>query len=317
MRLRDSLALALTLAGLVPAGAMAGPLGFDVVHQGTTHEALYCLGADQGRMIAIGAPNLLFDSTDAGATWTQNTSAPLTAAPFGCRLKHGVGLVVGQQGLILRQESGVWAALPKVTEQRLFAVDINAKGLAAIVGGFGTVLVSTDAGRSWAAVTPDWTVTNTEGFEPHVYGVSVTEDGAILIAAEFEAILRSTDQGKTWTLVHKGESSLFDLAVGNDGIGYAVGQNGRVLRTADAGASWSVVASGVSANLLGVSRDGAGKILVTGLRILLSGRDDGSALTASAPGDVATGWYQGIARDGDGTWIVGGQFGRLVKVTAN
>jgi photosystem II stability/assembly factor-like uncharacterized protein len=316
MRLRGCLTLAFALAGFAPAGVMAGPLGFDVVHQGTTHEALYCLSADQGRMIAIGAPNLLFDSADAGATWTKNASTPVTGAPFGCRLKHGIGLVVGQQGLILRQEGGVWAQAPKATEQRLFAVDLNTQGLAAAVGGFGTVLVSADAGRTWGAVTPDWSLTNTEGFEPHVYGVSVTGDGAILIAAEFEAILRSTDQGKTWTLVHKGESSLFDLSIGGDGIGYAVGQNGRVLRTADAGLTWSVVTSGSSANLLGVSRDGAGKVLVTGLRILLSGNDDGSALSASAPGDVATGWYQGITPDGRGTWILGGQFGRLVKITA-
>ncbi|PWR20971.1 sialidase family protein [Zavarzinia compransoris] len=316
MRFRGHLALGLILAGIAPAGAKAGTIGFDVVHQGTMHEAVYCINRDQDRLIAVGAPNLLFDSADGGRTWTQNTTVAFSGAPMGCRLKHGIGFVVGQGGQIFRQEAGAWSAVPKATEARLFAVDHNAKGLAVAVGAFGAVLVSTDAGRSWTPVQYDWSSTNTEGFEPHVYAVSVAEDGTILIAAEFESILRSTDQGRTWTLVHKGKASLFDLSVGTDGIGFAVGQDGRVLRTADGGLSWTAVPTGVSTNLLGVSRDGAGKVLVSGLRTLLVGADDGSALVSVEAGDVATGWYQGIARGGNGAWLLGGQSGRLVQVTS-
>lgn len=316
MRIRGHLALALSLVGFVPAGAMAGTIGFDVLHQGTAHEALYCLTRDQDRMVAVGAPNLIFDSADGGATWTRSASTSFAGAPFGCRLKDGIGLIVGQQGLILRQDGGTWAVAPKVTDARLFSVDMNASGLAAAVGSFGTILISTDAGRSWSPVIYDWSTTNTEGFEPHVYAVSVSEDGTIVATAEFESILRSTDQGKTWDLVHKGTASLFDIAIGEDGIGFAVGQDGRVLRTADKGVSWSVVKTNVVTNLLGVSRNGSGKVLVTGLRSLLVGADDGSALAPISPGDISTGWYQGIARGGNGTWLLGGQAGRVVKVTA-
>ncbi|PWR25249.1 WD40/YVTN/BNR-like repeat-containing protein [Zavarzinia aquatilis] len=318
MRIRGHLALALTLslAGLAPAGASAGTIGFDVLNQGTAHEALYCLSRDNDRMVAVGAPNLIFDSADGGATWKRDATASFTGAPFGCQLKDGMGLIVGQQGLILWQDGGTWSVVPKVSDARLFSVDMNAAGLAVAVGGFGTILISTDAGRSWAPVSYDWSTTNTEGFEPHVYAVSVSEDGTIVATAEFESILRSTDQGKTWALVHKGTASLFDIAIGEDGIGYAVGQEGRVLRTADKGVSWSVVDTNVTTNLLGVRRNGAGKVLVTGLRSLLVGADDGSALAPIAPGDIATGWYQGIARGGNGAWLLGGQAGRVVRVTA-
>ncbi|MDD3445868.1 MAG: hypothetical protein PHS60_10685 [Zavarzinia sp.] len=310
-------ALAVILAGLVPAGASAGTIGFDVVHQGTAHEAFFCMSAEKDAMIAVGAPNLLFDSTDAGKSWSLNTAVKADGALFGCRLKHGVGLVVGQMGLILRQEGGVWSEVPKVTDARLFAVDMNARGLAVAVGAFGTILVSTDAGKNWSRVDYDWSTTNTEGFEPHIYGVTVAEDGAVTISGEFAAILRSTDAGNTWSVVNTGTASLFDVVIDGDGIGFAVGQDGLVLRTADSGLTWSKVASGVTSNLLGIERDGAGHVLVTGMRSLLIGTDDGSALKAILPGDVATGWYQGIVDSGKGTWLLAGQAGRLVRVIDN
>lgn len=308
-------ALVACLAGFMPAGASAGTIGFDVVQQGTTHEALYCLSADKDVAIAVGAPNLLFDSKDRGKSWTLNGAVKAEGALFGCRLKHGIGLVVGQMGLILRQQEGTWSSMPKVTDARLFAVDMNAHGLAVAVGAFGTILVSHDGGTSWSKIAYDWSTTNDEGFEPHIYAVSVGEDGAVTIAGEFAAILRSTDAGQTWTVVNKGTSSLFDVVVDGDGIGFAIGQEGRVLRTADGGLTWVEVESGVTSNLLGISRDGAGQVLVTGMRSLLIGPDDGSSLTSVAPGDIATGWYQGIIDNGKGAWLLSGQSGRLVRVT--
>ncbi|MCF4167292.1 hypothetical protein L2U69_16710 [Zavarzinia compransoris] len=310
------LALAAGAAGCVSAAALAAPAGFEILHQGTAHEALFCMASDGDDLIAVGAPGLLFESADGGATWAAGTDVTPDGALLGCRLKRGLGLVVGQRGAIFRKDGAGWTRIPPVTDARLFAVDMNAAGLAVAVGAFGTLLVSDDAGKSWSPVTYDWSSTNGEGFQPHVYGVSVAGDGTITIVAEFEAILQSTDGGRRWTVVHKGNASLFDVAIGDDGIGYAVGQDGRVLRTRDGGTTWDPVASGIKANLLGVSRGAAGSVLVTGLRSMLVGSDAADRFTSVTPGDVATGWYQAVVSIDAKRWLAAGNAGRVVRLAA-
>lgn len=314
--MRNSIRAAATalLIGLAPAAFAAGGVGFDVVHQGTLHEAMFCIAADGNKLLAVGAPDLIFTSNDSGVTWSPATGVAAGAALLGCALKNDLGLVVGQGGLMLRRAGNAWTRLPNVTDARLFAVDVNAAGLAVAVGGFGTILVSTDAGQTWTPVEYDWSSTNTEGFQPHVYGVSVARDGAITIVGEFEFVLRSIDQGRSWQLMHTGAASLFDVQIDDNGMGYAVGQDGRVLRSADGGLTWAVVPSGSKANYMGIGRTSGGQVLVTGVRAMLIGSDTSSSFSTIAPGDVATGWYQAIAAVGGDGWLVGGNSGRMVKL---
>lgn len=307
-----SLVAAALFAGSQPAGA-ASRL-FEVVHQGTAHEAFFGISGEGETLIAVGAPNLLFTSGDGGRTWSGVPGLRATGAMLGCILKHGTGLVVGQNGAIYRREGEGWTAVASGTTARLFDVDVNAAGLAVAVGAFGTILVSADAGRTWKPVDYDWATTNGEGFQPHAYGVAVAPDGTITVVGEFEFVLQSSDGGATWSVVHLGKASLFDVLIDADGTGYAVGQEGRVLRSRDGGRTWGVVETGVAGNLLGVSRTATGEVLVTGMRMMLAGRDGATAFKSITPGDVATGWYQGaVGRGGEG-WIVGGQAGRLVHV---
>jgi photosystem II stability/assembly factor-like uncharacterized protein len=312
-RLRP-LVIAALLAGSLPAGVGAAPTAFDVVHQGTAHEAFFSIGGEGDALIAVGAPNLLYASRDGGRTWAPDPTLTAGAALLDCTWKYGTGLVVGQNGAIYRKDGAAWSPVPSGTQARLFAVDVNADGLAAAVGAFGTILISADAGHSWRTVDYDWSSTNGEGFQPHVYGVSVSADGVITVAGEFELILRSADHGQSWNLVHLGTASLFDVGVDADGIGYAVGQQGRVLRSRDSGATWAPVETHVAGNLLGVSRTVGGAVLVTGMRTMLIGGDEAADFTSIQPGDVATGWYQGVVGRGRGGWIVGGQAGRLVHI---
>ncbi|PWR20304.1 sialidase family protein [Zavarzinia aquatilis] len=316
MKTAQALGLLAILAGVSPAAA-GGTGEFSPVLQGTAHEAMFCLAADGDSMLAVGAPNLVFASTDKGATWRPEPAIATDAALFGCRLKHGVGLIVGQRGTTFRAVGGSWSAVKPVTDARLFAVDLNAAGLAVAVGAFGTMLVSTDSGQTWAPVAFDWSATNGEGFQPHLYGVAVAVDGTITVVGEFETVLRSTDRGASWSVVHGGKASLFDVNLSEDGVGYAVGQNGRVLRTTDGGASWRVVPSGTATNLLGVGRSREGSVVVTGLRGMLVGSDAADRFTSVTPGDVATGWYQPVVSLGGGRWLVAGNDGRIVRLSAD
>ena len=316
-RIAAALAGALLVsAGAASAGA-AGGYGLNTVRQGTTHEAIYCLAAQGGERLAVGVPNLLFTSADAGATWQRVTEIQSESAFLGCKLQGPVAMVVGQQGVMLRRDADGWKKVDSGTDARLFSIDMNAAGQAIAVGAFGTILVSDDAGKTWHKSVMDWARTNDEGFEPHVYAASIDASGAMTVVGEFEIILRSTDGGASWDVVHKGEASLFDLRIDAKGVGYAVGQKGRVLRTRDNGLTWDAVESGTQTNLLGIAQGADGTVLVTGIRAMLTGTDSGNSLTAVDAGDIDTTWYQPAIAAGKGSWIVGGHTGRIVSVGTN
>lgn len=303
------LAAGVALAGATPA--------LDTVRQGTTHEAIFCLSANGGERLAAGVPNLLFTSADAGQTWQRVTDINSASAYLGCTLNNDVALVVGQQGVMLRRDAKGWAKVDAGTDARLFSVDANEAGRAITVGAFGTILVSSDTGRSWKKIDFDWSRTNDQGFEPHLYSASIDPDGTMTVVGEFELIMRSKDGGASWDVVHIGTASLFDLKIETSGIGYAVGQNGKVLRTHDHGVSWETVDSGSTANLLGIARGEDGKTLITGMRTMLVATDEAAKLTPLVAGDIATTWYQpAMAAKGSG-WIVGGHTGRIARVGQN
>ncbi|RJF86422.1 hypothetical protein D3874_04770 [Oleomonas cavernae] len=305
---------------LLAAGAAFAQTGptLDTVRQGTAHEAIYCLSqSGSGERLAVGVPNLLFTSGDAGRTWQRVTEVNSASAYLGCTMNSDVALVVGQQGVMLRRDLKGWTKVESGTEARLFAVDANQAGRAVAVGAFGTILVSADKGRTWKKIDFDWNRTNDQGFEPHLYSVSLDADGSMTIVGEFELIMRSSDGGDSWDIVHRGTASLFDLKIEESGIGYAAGQNGKVLRTRDHGNAWEVVETGTKANLLGIARGEDGKTLITGLRTMLVTTDTSSTVTPLMAGDIATTWYQpAIAAKGSG-WIVGGHTGRIVRVSQN
>ncbi len=286
------------------------------LHQGSEHEALYCLDASGSDVVAGGAPALVLASADSGKTWTQVAQGVTDKALLGCSLKNGVGLIVGQNGIVLRREKGQadWVAIESGAEDRLFAVDSNANGLTVAVGAFGAIMRSTDAGKTWAHQAVDWSQFNADGLDIHLYGVVVGEDNVVTIAGEFETILRSTDGGVTWASVHQGEASLFDLTIGADGVGYAVGQKGTVLRTGDSGVTWSSQKNVTDANLLGVRVRADGAVLVTGIRTMLEGKRDADDWKVVLPGDVATNWYEGLALVNNADWLAVGHRGRIVQV---
>lgn len=267
------------------------------VFGGTPHDALYglCLDGQQG--IAVGNSGLVLESSDAGKTWSPG-QAFSESALLDVSCGAGSTLIVAQQGGIFRSQDGAFAAVDSGTESRLLAVDSNSDGVAFAVGGFGTILRSTDDGVSWELLPVDWEAILNDFVEPHLYAVDVSAGGVITIVGEFELVLRSTDGGESWETAHKGEASLFGLTVNADGNGFAVGQNGRVIRTGDGGITWSEVPTPTEGILLNVWSSPGGDVLISGIRNLLRSSDGGASWTRLEGADLATGWYQGLVVTG-------------------
>lgn len=306
----------------IAVGALSAAAGGDVSKQvqvapvvaGTAHQALFSVAFEGDAGVAVGAAGGILGSEDGGKTWKAVAPAPTELSLLGVDIKQSRAIAVGQSGLILtREQAGNWQKAVSGTDNRLFAVSLNSKGLAVAVGAFGTVLKSDDGGHKWKSVAPPWTAYADQGVEPHIYDVKVAEDGVATIVGEFGLILRSVDSGANWIAVHKGEASLFALDLRADGVGYAVGQNGAIFRTADRGATWAGVDAGSKANLLGVRSSPDGKVVVTAMRDMLAS-DDGRTWRQVSGGDFGTAWYTGLHLGSGASALVVGHSGRIVRI---
>ncbi|MDR3417903.1 MAG: hypothetical protein P4L83_17150 [Nevskia sp.] len=283
---------------------------------GTAHQALFSIAVYGDTGIAVGAAGAILESADAGKTWKEAASVPTQASLLGVSAQQGHAIVVGQEGVVLVMDAdGKWVKGNSGTSNRLFAVGVNADGVAAAVGAFGTVLYSRDGGFGWSSIAPDWSGYAKDGEQPHLYDVVVDRAGVITMVGEFGLILRSGDGGKSWQTLHKGDASLFALQLQDDGVGYAVGQNGTVLRSGDGGASWSALNSGTSAILLGVHSAPTGRVVVTGMHDMLRSGDDGKSWTRLGGEEISGSWYQGIAGIGGGQQLLAvGHSGQIVRI---
>ncbi len=277
--------------------AQEGDAIVEVLESGIPHDKLFAIDMKGSWGLAVGSYGLMRETADGGETWT--TADPLTnKALLGVTAAGDTQIVVGQQGTIFRRIEGAdWKQVEAGLTQRIMDVDLNDSGLGYIVGEFGFMAKSEDAGLTWTVVTKDWESVNEEGYEPHLYSTVVKNDGTIFVAGEFGLIMMSTDRGQTFKQVHGGDEGVFAVHFAKDGSGsgYAVGQEGLVLKTLDAGSTWSSVAIDTNSNLLGVW-SGNGEVVVTAIRDLLRSNDDGKSFTSfSADAQIGRTWYQGVS----------------------
>ena len=294
------------------------------VHKGTAHDALYGLCESGSQQLAVGDAGLVLESQDAGESWAK-IEAFTESALLDVSCRNDVSLVVGQEGAIYRRAFKDLKAvegftpIESNTDERLLSVsDVSASGLAFAVGGFGTILRSTDSGLSWESVSMDWPAMTNDFFEPHLYDVHVSDSGIVTVVGEFELIIQSLDQGESWQTVHLGEASLFGLSLHANGTGFAVGQDGKIIKTANGGRAWEQVTTPSSGILLNVWTSGSGDVLISGIRNTLQSSDNGESWSRIEQGALSSGWYQGLSIVGGDAQslsaLLAGHGGNLIKL---
>lgn len=270
------------------------PAGVQQIRHGTAHDALYDVAFEGERGIAVGAFGSVLMTADGGATWLAQPFPMKRLALMSVAMRGGKCIAVGQTGVIFAAaDCQNWKAAPSITKSRLLAVGVNRQGVAYAVGAFGTVLKSTDWGNSWTAQTVDWSGITQDGAEPHLYDIHVADDGTATVVGEFELVMRTTD-GKQWKALHKGERSLFGLAVVEGGKVYASGQSGALLTSADGGATWESLKTGTGAILTGVYATAQGDVLASGINAVVVSRNGGSTWAAVDSKLVRNAWYQAL-----------------------
>lgn len=179
------------------------------------------------------------------------------------------------------------------------------------VGERGTIVRSSDAGKTWAAVPTPTDATLT--------GISFTPDGRRGWAVGHDALILATaDAGRTWQIQWEGpdlESSFLDVCALDATNVFAVGAYGLSLTTHDAGKTWiQQKLLDEDMHLNRITQGPTGTLYVAGERgTLLRSNDRGRTwLRIDSPYD---GSFYGILPLGPTTLLAYGLRGRVFRST--
>lgn len=214
---------------------------------------------------------------------------------------------------------------------------MNKAGVAVAVGAFGTMIQSTDAGKNWKSIAPDWaalyqSASSSGSFaavrdEPTNYVVKVFDDGAILIGGEYGQINRSTDGGATWSAAYQAASAangttpptIFGMNFRADGVGYAAGQDGLVITSSDHGQSWTRLSLGTDATFFDIDSTRDGQVIAIGMRTGQMSTDGGRNWRVINALDLNLNWYSALSHGAStraDSLIAVGHSGRIVSLVA-
>ena len=235
-------------------------------------------GADGIRGFAVGAEGLILTTTDAGATWIEDSSG--TDYDFcaidvvrGAPGWSASAIITGEHGKVLYGTSGYWRDRSIPTTDKLYAAFRFATGKAWVAGDWGRIWKTTDYGQSWNLQHENTTYhLQTIYFISKNFGWSAGMSGSILkttnggdewidvspnnfeffrsiyfinynlgwVVGNGGAIYSTTDGGDNWTqlLPKITYETLTKISFVNENIGWIVGGDGTILHTTDGGANW-------------------------------------------------------------------------------
>lgn len=174
----------------------------------------------------------VFRSVDGGLSWQpvagSNTLSELQAVRFADRL-HGVALGMPGVAFVTSDGGHSWEARPTGVATLLRRVAFVDDKVALAVGEQGTIVRSTDRGRTWTRVGLGATTSrlNEVRFSSPANGWAVGDAGTVL---------QTRDGGLTWTPQASGANGTLTGAHFSDDLtGWLVGDNGTILVTATGG----------------------------------------------------------------------------------
>ena len=293
-------AVALVVIALAPPARAAVEAGHPLLYHGTAHDMLYAVATEGNQAIAVGDFGLIVDSTDGGATWKAQSDPLTDLALLTVARNQAHCIVAGQEGVVLiSPDCQKWTRIQLSGNPRIMDIALTAGGTAYAVGGFGTLLKSTDWGRTWSPLPIDWTKITDDGEQPHLYRVHVAANGEVAVVGEFELVLVSDDGGGHWSVRHKHYRSLFALAFTPNGSAFAAGQEGLILKSSDHGATWSELSSGTKTVLTSIVAVDDAHLIASGIHTVLYSDDAGKTWRPYAAARLTLGWDQDLAVGGE------------------
>lgn len=236
--------------------------------------------APDGALFVSGQDGMVLRSRDNGKSWQTlqtGTDRTLLSISFA---DANVGIAVGDFGVIVRTQDGgnTWSRIPLPTDiplpediaeiiapgdVLLYGTDFSSATQGCIVGEFGVILTTADAGLTWTA--------QGSPVETTLFGVNFADTQRGWAVGIEEVLLNTEDGGVTWQQQRVPPRKGFVLALYNvdvkGNIGWAVGDSGLLLRSTNGGRSWERVDVPIelaASWLRGIELDENGNSLIVG-----------------------------------------------------
>jgi photosystem II stability/assembly factor-like uncharacterized protein len=211
--------------------------------------------------LAVGHDSVILHTADRGETWTQVFSAASEQRPLldVLYVKKDFAIAVGAYGAYYESTDGKsWTARKITQDDKHFNVVLElGEGKLLILGEAGTILSSTDWGKTWTPVAPP--------YKGSFFGGIVAEDGAVLAFGMRGRIFRSKDKGHTWTAIENASTaSLIGGEKLPDGSIVLAGASGMALASRDNGMTFQPIPTGTTRSFAKAIQGANGEVLLLG-----------------------------------------------------
>lgn len=237
--------------------------------------------------------NILFKTTDAGATWKPFPSGFKESIMAIYFVDANLGYATGGYGasIIYKTTNGgiTWVKQTLTTTYSLQSI-IAKDSLAVAVGYGGLVLKTTNQGATWSKITSGISASaDFYSIDFYNYQASGGKGNVGMAVGSNGMASRSTDYGATWTTIMSDWQSyktLYDVKLVDSIYGFAVGAKGKIMKTTDAGQTWFHLNSGFRANLWSVNfTDSLHGVTVGDSATISGGYTDGKIYTTTDGGN--------------------------------
>lgn len=273
---------------------------------------------------AAGHDGVVLHTSDGGASWTKqfdgNKANAVVLAAAEKREKEARKAYAGGAA---GNPSAAWQDAERALEdvragakfgpsRPLFDVWFKNETEGIVVGAFGQIFHTGDAGKTWML----WNDRINNPDNLHYNAISVTERGVLLIAGEAGKVYRSANGGTTWATLDTGYTGQLYGVLGIEGEEggetlIAFGFGGHVFRSTDNGAAWQRVTLNEKKSLVSglILSHGRIALLTYDGRILRSD-DQGRSFKPDAAAEGMS--VAALGMIDSGTFIVAGSSGTQI-----
>ncbi|MBC3935906.1 glycosyl hydrolase [Undibacterium sp. CY7W] len=246
------------------------------------------------RIVAVGERGVVLLSDDAGKSFHQAASVPISATLTSVHfIDTKNGWAAGHWGAILKTgDAGeTWQLLRSDTkvDQPLFSIYFKDARNGWAAGLWSLLLSTSDGGATWQSVSLPVPAGESKA-DRNLFAIFSDQEGGLAITAERGTIVHSADGGSSWTYIDTGyKGSLWAGTVLQDGTWMVGGLRGTMLRSADHGKTWHSSPTGTKSSLTGIMQAKNGAVIAVGFDgVMLTSRDNGMTFSIKQRPDRAS-----------------------------
>lgn len=210
-----------------------------------TYYAYSILISSNNYIFAVGTDDILYRSTDEGATWISNSGVHFGNDPKIFQASNGYIYIASHLGIYRSTDFGqTWA--PKNNGLTLGSIlvtklAINNSGLLVVATSAG-IFKSTNYGDNWTSLPKPIKAT-----EIQPYNVTLNSDGHVFVSLYLmnsypsDSLYKTTNNGQNWIPIRDGGQNIMCIDKGSDAIIINNGGEQKYSFSTDDGATWSDV----------------------------------------------------------------------------